>query len=265
MAKKRGRRPTPPAEITEAKRAKLRAAEDAKLRAQGVDPRIASWGEEGMDASRIEALERQGFAVVRADSETARNPGRSTIVVDQHGRQTKASHKADIWQQLHTRDPERFSAAMLGAVRDLQELMARRAGVGGRDEAKAYGDAKTDEPFRDPCLVSDDMLRAGVEMDLTLQLVGPPSCRLLTALLWPEVLAERYDWREIVARITGETHPNAQSAPLRIAAQALVDVRPEVEKRLQAAGSGRLERRDPQGLAEIAPARTHPFHAGVGR
>ncbi|MCL4715484.1 MAG: hypothetical protein KJZ75_11285 [Hyphomonadaceae bacterium] len=265
MAKssRRARKPYDPAQDAE-KRAKARAAEDRAMRAEGIDPKIARWGDDGMDDSRVEALERQGFAVVRADTETARNPGRSTIVVDQHRRQIKASHKADVWQQLHTRDPERFTKAMLGAVRDLQDLMARRAGLGGRDEAKAYGDVRKDEPLRDACLVSDDMLRAGVEMDLTLQLVGPPSSRLLAALLWPDVLAETHDWREIVTRLTGETHSNALAVPLRIAAQALVDVKAEVQKRLQAAGKGRAERRDPQGFGE-APVRTHPFQAGPGR
>lgn len=256
------RKPFDPA--ADAKRkASARALEDRAMRADGIDPKIARWGDDALAPDRVEALERQGFAVVRADSDTARNHGRSTVVVDHQGRQIKASHKADIWQQLHARDGERFTKAMLGAVRDLQDLMARRAGLGGRDEGKAYADVRKDEPLRDACLVSDDMLKAGVEMDLTLRLVGPPSCRLLVALLWPEVLAEPHDWREIVKRLTGETRSECQAVPLRTAAQALVDVRAEVQQRLGGAGKAKRERSDPQALAEL-PGRTHPFHAAGG-
>jgi len=262
---KRNRKPFDPA-ADAAQRLRRRAIEDAQMRADGVDPKIARWGDEALDGERVEALERQGFSVVRADSREAGDHGVSTIAVDHRGRQVKASHKADIWQQLHARDPLRFTKAMLGAVRDLQDLMARRVGLGGRNEARAYGDVRKDEPLRDACLVSDDMLRAAVEMDLTLQLVGPPSSRLLAALLWPDVLAEPHDWRDIVKSLTGETRAECQAVPLRTAAQALVDVRPQVQATLGRSGAMKDFRRDPQGFGEMAaPTRTHPFHAGVGR
>jgi hypothetical protein len=253
---KRNRKPFDPA-ADEAKRAKHRQTEDAQMRAEGVDPKIARWGDQPLDGQRVAALERQGYAVVRADSDTAKNPGRSTVAVDHNGRQVKASHKADVWQQLFTRGT--LSQSQLNAVRDLQDLMAKRAGLGGRDEDKAYSSTRVEAPSRDPCLVSDTMLTAGIEMDLTLALVGPPSSRLLTALLWPDVLAEPHDWRDIVARVTGVTYALSQSVPLLIAAQALLDVRPQVQKAMGErknaqgrAGTSKRERADPQAL--------HPFH-----
>jgi hypothetical protein len=194
---------------------------------------------------------------------------KGVVVEVDHRRRMKSAlaaghHKADIWWRLHVRDG--LTKEQLGAVRDLQDLMARRAGVGGRDEAKAYDDVRADEPFRDPCLVTDRMLEAAREMDLTLALVGPPSSRLLAAILWPAALCEDYDPREIVARVTGETQANAQNAVLRTAAQALVDVRPEVQRRLKGAKAANQSRRDPQGFGEErAEVRTHPFHSAPGR
>lgn len=356
---KRNRKPFDPAKQEEQRR-RRRAAEDAQMRADCIDPSIARWGDDALDDARVEALQRQGFEVVRADSKAAQDVGRSTVAIDHRGRQIKASHKADIWQQLHARDPDKFTKAMLGAVRDLQDLMAKRAGVGGRDEKMAYARDMADEPFRDPCLVSDQMLEAGREMDLTLSLVGPPSSRLLTALLWPEALNERAttqkpmrrcaakaerelsapangarpgvwdqavrdfedrkrgrtkprtsverrvceslnevdakhcqacgapmpedvkntkgeivsrpgvemltvdeDWRAVVARVTGEANPMGQSALLRNAAQALVDVKSQVQAAMKQrrsaskrADSMARDRADPQGLS------LHPFHNG---
>ncbi len=252
MAKLR-RKPSDPAKIME-RRAAARRQEDAALRADGVDPKIARWGDEPLDVQRLAALARQGFEVVRAESEAAKNPGRSTVAVDHRGRQVKPSHKADIWQQLLTRGA--LDRDQLNAVRNLQDIMAKRAGVGGRDEAMAYDRDKTD-CSSDLCLVSDRMLMAGVEMDLTLDLVGPPSRRLLTGLLWPSVMCEPCDWREVVQReAPWAKNPMAQSALLVNAAQALLDVRPDVERKLKARTDAKREakrmadqRADPQALA----------------
>lgn len=349
MAKKkgRGRKPSSPDEIAE-KRAKAVAIERAKLRADGIDVSVAEV--DGVEVSHARQAELEAKGVV--------------VEID-HRRRMKSAlaaghHKADIWWRLHSRDA--LSKQQLNAVRDLQDLMAVRAGIGGRDERMAYERDKVEEPLRDPCHVTDAMLAAGREMDLTLALVGPPSSRLLTALLWPAALSERAtmqkpmrrcsataerelstpeggdqrgawqrmlhdfddrkrgrtkpriavarrvcetlneidakrcqgcgaplpedvkneageiisrpgvemlaieeDWRAVVARITGETQALAQSAILRIAAQGLVDVRGEVQKRLKAAKTSNASRRDPQGFAESAPVRTHPFHAGASR
>ncbi len=349
MAKRkgRGRKPTSPEEIAE-KRARAVAAERTKLRAEGIDVSVAEIDGVEITAARQAELEGKG-AVVEVD----------------HRRRLKSAlaaghHKADIWWRLHSRDA--LSKQQLNAVRDLQDLMAIRAGVGGRDENKAYADVKPDEPFRDPCLVTDAMLAAGREMDLTLALVGPPLSRVLTALLWPaalsvhatmqkpmrrcsataerelstpdggdqrgawqrmvhdfedrkrgktkpriaiskrvcetlneigakrcdgcgaslpedvknekgeivarpgvEMIAIEEDWRDVVARVTGETQALAQSALLRLAAQALVDVRGEVQKRLKAAKTGNASRRDPQGFSEEPAVRTHPFGQGAAR
>lgn len=254
MAKRRNKKRTPydPTK-KDAQREKARAAERARLRADGIDVSVAEIDGVELSHARQAELEAKG-CIVEVD----------------HRRRLKSAvapthHKADIWWRLHTR--EGLTRDQLNAVRDLQDLMARRAGVGGRDEKMSYERDKTDEPFRDPCLVSDDMLRAGVEMDLTLSLVGPPSSRLLAALLWPAVLAEPHDWREIVARVTGEKNPHAQCVPLRIAAQALVDVRPQVQRMMARAGKGKAERADPQALGALEPAsvRMHPFQAGPGR
>lgn len=335
MAKAK-RKPFDP--LLDAKRKeRQRAAEDAQMRAQGIDPHTARWGDEALTPDRIEALVRQGFQIVRADSAEAKDAGVSTVAVDHRGRQVKASHKADIWQQLFTRGA--LNRDQLNAVRDLQDLMAKRAGVGGRDEAMAYKRDKTDAPS-DPCLVSDLMLEAGREMDLTLQLVGPPSQRLLTGLLWPVVMSEpetmqkpmrrcsataeqklafpkkalrdhagravgrqtierrvcetlnavdakhcsacgeampadvvkdgvvvarpgvemmtvEADWREIVQRVAPwAKNPMAQSALLVNAAQALLDVRPQVAKAMKERKDARreatranAERYDPQALS----------------
>lgn len=252
MAKRkgRGRKPSSPDEIAE-KRARAVNAERAKLRAEGIDVSVAEVDGVEITAARQAELEAKG-AVVEVD----------------HRRRLKSAlaathHKADIWWRLHTRDG--LTKDQLNAVRQLQDVMAIRAGVGGRDENKAYADVKPDEPFRDPCLVTDAMLAAGREMDLTLALVGPPSSRLLAALLWPAVLAEPHDWREIVARCTGETRAETQAALLRLAAQGLVDVRGEVQKRMKAAKTGNASRRDPQDFSEEPAVRTHPFQAGPAR
>jgi hypothetical protein len=350
MAKKkgRGRKPSSPEEIAE-KRARAVASQRAQLRAEGIDVSVAEV--DGVEVSHARQAELEAKGV--------------TVEID-HRRRMKSAlaathHKADIWWRLHSRDA--LSKQQLNAVRDLQDLMAVRAGIGGRDERMAYERDKVEEPLRDPCLVTDAMLRAGREVDLWLGLVGPPSSRLLTALLCPvalneratiqkpmrrcaataerelstpeggdrrgawqkmlhdfddrkrgrtkprvavarrvcetlnevnakhcqgcgaplpqdvkndkgeiiarpgvEMLAVEEDWRAVVERVTGASHVSSQSELLRFAAQALVDVRPQVERTLKAAGQGKRERRDPQGFAEAsAPVRTHPFHAGVGR
>jgi hypothetical protein len=253
MAKRkgRGRKPSSPDEIAE-KRARAVAAERTKLRAEGIDVSVAEIDGVEITAARQAELEGKG-AVVEVD----------------HRRRLKSAlaaghHKADIWWRLHSRDA--LSKQQLNAVRDLQDLMAVRAGIGGRDERMAYERDKVEEPLRDPCLVTDAMLRAGREVDLWLALVGPPCSRLLAAMLDPNTPDAASDWRAVVERVTGASHVSSQSELLRFAAQALVDVRPQVERALKAAGQGKRERRDPQGFAETsAPVRTHPFHAGVGR
>ena len=211
MAKRRTKRkPFDPA-ADAVKREKALAAERRKLRDDGIDVQHAEV--EGVEIShaREAELEAKGVSVTL-----------------NHRRRMIRGHKTDVWGELHSRG--RLTTEQHSAIRHLQDLMARRAGVGGRNEARSFDDAQIDEPLRDPCLVTDDMLRCGLEMDITLKLVGPPSSRLLSALLWPAALCEDYDWRAVVAQVTGETHAHAQAAPLRMAAQALVDVQDDVAK-----------------------------------
>lgn len=235
--RRRRRKPTEPDAITEAKRAKLRAVEQRKLRDDGID--VSQAEIEGVEITREREAELEAKGV--------------TVVLN-HRRRLIRGHKGDVWGELFSRG--RLTTEQHAAIRHLQDVMARRAGVGGRNEAKTFADAQIDEPLRDPCLVSDDMLRCAIEMDLTLKLVGPPSSRLLMALLWPAALCEDYDWRQVVERVTGETHAHAQAAPLRVAAQALVDVQDDVQSQMtdwyeakRQARSAIRDRADPQALA----------------
>lgn len=263
---KRGnrRRPSEPADITEAKRARIRAAEDAKLRADGIDPKIARWGEDEVTRTRQAELEGKGVEVV----------------LDQR-RRMKRAHVKDVWEEMHTGKWASISRQELDAVRRLQELMLIRAGFGGRDEAKANDPdrrRREEERLRDPCLVNDTMLFAAEEAELTLELVGPPLAAVLKALLDPlavpasrrKIVAgeqtktkEGYafhtfeivsveDWRAAVERVVGERRPEVQGAMLRQAARALVIVAPKVAQRLH---GGRLP--------EVLEKRTHPFGHGA--
>ena len=240
MAKAK-RKPFDPA-LEAARTARARANEDAQMRAEGIEPQIARWGDDGLSPQREAELKNQG----------------AEVILD-HRRRIKSAfasnhHQADIWHQLYSRDT--LTRDQLNAVRDLQDLMAKRAGLGGRDEQMAYARDMTDEPFRDPCLVSDQMLQASVEMDVTLRLVGPPSQRVLINVLWPSVMGERCDWREAVKRAAPwAVNAMAQSALLVNAAQALVDVRPQVAAELKRragakadARKANAERADPQAL-----------------
>jgi hypothetical protein len=220
----RRRKPSRPDAIAEARRQRLIEAQRAQLRADGVDPDIAAWGEAPLSPARQAELEAKG----------------AVLALDQR-RRVKHAHKSDIWGELYTRG--RLTGEQHGAVRALANLMATRAGLAGRGEARGYSDVAVDAPG-DACAVTDRMLAAGVEMDLTLALVGPPSSRLLAAMLWPAVRGEHYDWRDIVAAAAHETRPEAQTALLRAAAQALADVAPAVERALARRAQARRRRRD---------------------
>lgn len=209
MARKK-RKPADPEAIAAAKREKARQALRAQHLADGVDPDIAQWGEEEVTRQRQQELEAKGVQ----------------LALDQRRRLKHAKH-IDIWEQLAKRDG--LTGAQYDAVRAFQETMAVRARAAGR--GAAHG-APVVDSSGDACAVTDRMIEAGRRMDLTLALIGPPLSRLLSALMWPAVLCEHYDWREIVARVAGEHEPHAQGALLRIAAQALVDVAPDVERKL---------------------------------
>lgn len=236
MAKRRAKRkPFDPA-VEEAKRERAMAEARSKLRADGID--VAHAEIDGVEVSHAREAEFEAKGV--------------TVVLN-HRRRMIRAHKSDIWGELFSRGS--LSQEQHTAVRRLQELMARRAGVAGRAEAKSYVDVQIDAPSG-ACAVSDDMIKAGIEMDLTLRLVGPPSCRLLTALLWPSVMCEPYDWREIVASVGKVSNPAAQPVPLQIAAQALADVQNDVQRELarradaaRDASRARRDRADPQAMA----------------
>lgn len=184
---RRKRKPREPDAILEARRAKARAIEDARLREQGVDPAIARWGEDPVSPDREAAMKAHGFEAP----------------LDHRRRMTRCAHKADIWSELCSRN--RLTQEQLTAVRALQELMARRAGLAGRGEGEAYAETKV-EATGDVCAVTDAMLAAGVKMDIALRLVGPPSSRLLAALLWPSVLGAARTMAKPMRRCTAWDH-----------------------------------------------------------
>lgn len=280
MARTRSRRkPFDPAREA-LRREKALAAERAKLRADGIDVSVAEIDGVEVSRARQDELEAKGVTVVL-----------------NHRRRLVRAHKSDVWGELYSRGG--LTTEQHAAVRHLQDLMAQRAGVAGRAEAKAYEDVQV-ECAGDACAVTDRMLEAAVRMDITMRLVGPPSSRILMALLWPVVMGEDRmagkemrrcqhvtpaahvgavqkrcnalnevsakrcarcggemakdvtddegrviarpgvetveapeDWRTAVARLSGEKDPHAQSALLRQAAQALVDVRKDVDAEMK--------------------------------
>ncbi len=193
----------------QAERQRARRAEDARMRDEGIDPRIARWGDEGITRERQAELEAKDVE----------------LTLD-HRRRVVRAKRLDLFAQLHARGG--LNDEQLEAVRDLQQLMAMRAGLAGRNEDADYADMQVDR-CRDACPLTQAMIDAGKKVDLTLMLVGPPSSRILQKLIEPGVRAAEFDWHEAVERLTGEARIETHGALVRSAAQALVDVRPRVE------------------------------------
>ena len=183
--KRRGARPSDPAEI-----ARRRAAERAR------DHDAASWGLDG------EALTLAANADVEAKSDAA-------------GRLIRA-RRQDVFDLLRARG--RLSPAALDAVRRLQDDIAclHRTHTGG----VSY-EPRVDRSV-DPQAFSDARRRAGARIEAALARAGAVSARLLAALCEPDiVLGRAADWRAVVERETGETLADAQGAILRMACENL--------------------------------------------
>lgn len=181
MAKSR-RKPSDPQKIAEA-RARTVRAEDAKMRADGIDPKIARWGDEPIDDSQRATFERQGYAVVSRTRGAIADKTRSTVELDHRGRVVR-TNKVDIWGELLARGS--LSQAQHNAIRELQDLMLLRAGLAGRGEARAYDEGRSGGEG-DALAYVRRRAEAGRQIDATLLLVGPPSSRLLQALLEPRL------------------------------------------------------------------------------
>lgn len=175
--------------------AQRRARQIAEAESRRNDP--ARWGEDAMTPEREAALRAKGVEVVL-------NLQRRVV----------RAHKQDIWATLAARDA--LTRDQLEAVRRLERDMIQRAGHGRAAPNRVIVDAPGDI-----CAVTDRMVEAGRRVDSVLALVGPPSCRLLVAIIEPGIEGRDVDWRPEVHRLTGESAPHAQAALLRVAAQAL--------------------------------------------
>jgi hypothetical protein len=187
--KHRSARPSDPVDI-----ARRRAAEREKERAVARDP--AQWG---VAAPALKLAANRDVGVrVGAD-----------------GRVVQA-RRQDVFDLLLGRG--KLSASAHGAVRRLQEDVAilHRAVAGGGDYAPRVDRSRRPETF------SEQRRRAAERVEAALGLAGPVSARLLGAVCEADaVLGRPADWRALVARETGETLPDAQSAVLRAACENL--------------------------------------------
>lgn len=243
---KRNRKPTDPALIAK-RRADARRIEDAQMRAEGIDPKFARYGDEALDDSRRATFERHGYAVVHQGSmalaEAVRD-GRSTIVLDQRGRMLRAK-QSDIFDAID------LSAEELAAIRHFQDLLITRAGLGG----PGFGGDKTDGGRDSTRERLDFMCDAGREVDDFMARIGPPSAQVLEALLCPNSPHRLVACFDVVFRLTGASTDVSQAIVLRFAARGLVEVRADVERakleREKARGAAlkaNASRRDPQAL-----------------
>ena len=183
--KRKVARPSDPMEI-----ARRRAAE--RLRAQ--DP--STWG-----------LDREALSLPAGGSVIAN--------LDAAGRVVRA-RRQDVFDLLQARG--RLSADGVEAVRRLQNDIAclHRTATGGGDFTPRVDRSTTPDGF------SDARRRAGERIEAALSLAGDLSARVLTALCEVDVVLGRAaDWRDAVARQTGETLPDAQGAVLRMACENL--------------------------------------------
>ena len=134
---------------------------------------------------------------------------------DAAGRITRA-RRQDVFDMLQARG--KLAPSGVDAVRRLQSDIARlhRTLGSGGDLQPRVDRSRTADGF------SDSRLAAGARIDAVLERAGVASARLLAALCEPEVIEGRgIAWREVVARETGETLPDAQGAVLRAACENL--------------------------------------------
>ena len=200
MSRKRNK-PSDPAKRT----AQIEAA---MADARAIEATPARWGEQPAPISMREAFERQG---VEFD-------------LDHKGR-LKRAKRVDFWEDLHQK--RALADHQLAAVRRLERLIHER--THGPERPFDLGDVVVQRQG-DAAGVTDAMIEAGRLVDRILRFVGPPSSRLLAALIEPGVYGEPIVWRDVVARETRETNDRAQMAAVRFAAQALADVFDEQDR-----------------------------------
>ena len=193
IRKRKTARPTDPMAIARRRARECAAAHDPA--AWGIDP----------DALRLEANQ----AV-----ETRPGPG---------GRLARAV-RADVFDRLLARGA--LTAASHNAVRRLQDDMAvlHRTTTGGGDFRPRVDCSLSPGAF------DDARRRAGARIDAALSRSGVASARLLGALCEAGCVLGRGDWRDIVAQVSGERLPAAQSAILRAACDNLAGAYAEIDR-----------------------------------
>jgi hypothetical protein len=137
------------------------------------------------------------------------------VETDPAGRITRA-RRQDVFDLFQARG--KLSPDAYQAVRRLQDDIAilHRTATGGGDITPRVDRSRTAGGF------SDARLTAGARIEAVLTLSGAASARLLTALCEPAMISGRgSDWRDVVARVTGERLPDAQGAILRVACENL--------------------------------------------
>ena len=137
------------------------------------------------------------------------------VQIDPAGRIARAKRQDvfDLFQARGKLGPDAYQA-----VRRLQDDIAvlHRTAMGGGDITPKVDRSRTADGF------SDARLAAGARIEAALDRAGPASARLLVALCEPAVIEGRgADWRDVVARVTGERLPDAQGAILRVACENL--------------------------------------------
>ena len=137
------------------------------------------------------------------------------VETDAAGRIARARRQDvfDLFQARGKLGPDAYQA-----VRRLQDDIAvlHRVVSGGGDITPRVDRSRTADGF------SDARLAAGARIEAVLERAGSASARLLVGLCEPAVIEGRgADWRDVVARITGERLPDAQGAILRVACENL--------------------------------------------
>jgi hypothetical protein len=192
-----------------------------------------------MDIARRRAAERDKERQIARDPErwgldaaALALPANAAVLVkpDIAGRVTRASRQ-DVFDVFQSRG--KLSVGAHEAVRRLQGDIAilHRAIAGGGDYSPRVDRTRSPDTF------TDQRQRAGRRIEAVLALAGPASAGLLSALCEADAaLGRAADWREVVARATGETLPDAQGAILRAACENLAGAYRMIDRQRVRAG-----------------------------
>ncbi len=273
--RKARRRPMDPQAAAE-RRAAQKRAEDNRMREEGIDPVAARFEDERLGEDRIETFARHGVVYetdLRGRLKHAHRADvfeelfkRGTLTRDEHaairalqdlmiiragmgGRDERMSYDRDK-ADTPLRDPSLVNDTMVDAGRKV-DLTLRLVGPPSGELLNALLN-----PVAERKTVTKRVWRCYVRKERggpACEAINPENDRLcegcgverperfaLEALVLPE------DWRSVVARVTRITNPQSQSAPLKVAALALVSVADDVERLFQ---RQRKERAEGQGMA----------------